>query len=112
MIRAGIHLAASEDEKQAVYRFRYDIYVEEMGRYAPWRTTPSGDSSSRTTRPQRLLEKTAPPRELRHLHLRHLDPSQECSHIRNRSDRKSAPLIRLRLRPHTPMRSRNSNRGM
>ncbi len=33
MIRAGIHLAESEDEKEAVYRFRYDVYVEEMGRY-------------------------------------------------------------------------------
>ena len=33
MVRSGIHLAESEDEKQAVYRFRYDVYVEEMGRY-------------------------------------------------------------------------------
>ena len=33
MLRAGIHLAESEDEKEAVYRFRYDVYVEEMGRY-------------------------------------------------------------------------------
>jgi len=33
MVRSGIHLAQSEDEKQAVYRFRYDVYVEEMGRY-------------------------------------------------------------------------------
>jgi len=32
MIRPGIHLAATEAEKQAVYRFRYEIYVEEMGR--------------------------------------------------------------------------------
>ena len=33
MLRSGIHLAESEDEKEAVYRFRYDVYVEEMGRY-------------------------------------------------------------------------------
>jgi CRP-like cAMP-binding protein len=33
MIRPGIHLAETEAEKQAVYRFRYDVYVEEMGRY-------------------------------------------------------------------------------
>jgi len=33
MVRSGIQLAESEDEKQAVYRFRYDVYVEEMGRY-------------------------------------------------------------------------------
>ena len=33
MIRSGIHLAETEAEKQAVYRFRYDVYVEEMGRY-------------------------------------------------------------------------------
>jgi hypothetical protein len=28
-----IRLAETEDEKRAVYRFRYDVYVEEMGRY-------------------------------------------------------------------------------
>lgn len=33
MIRRGIHLAETEEEKRAVYRFRYDVYVEEMGRY-------------------------------------------------------------------------------
>jgi hypothetical protein len=33
MARPGIHLAQSEEERDAVYRFRYDIYVEEMGRY-------------------------------------------------------------------------------
>jgi hypothetical protein len=33
MIRSGTHLAKTEEEKQAVYRFRYDVYVEEMGRY-------------------------------------------------------------------------------
>jgi Cyclic nucleotide-binding domain len=33
MVRPGIHQAESEAEKQAVYRFRYDVYVEEMGRY-------------------------------------------------------------------------------
>ena len=33
MVRSGIHLAESEVEKNAVYRFRYDVYVEEMGRY-------------------------------------------------------------------------------
>ena len=32
MIRSGMHLAETEEEKEAVYRFRYDIYVEEMGR--------------------------------------------------------------------------------
>jgi len=32
-IRDGVHLAESDDEKQAVYRLRYDVYVEEMGRY-------------------------------------------------------------------------------
>ena len=34
MLRNGIHMAESEEEKLAVYRFRYDVYVEEMGRYA------------------------------------------------------------------------------
>jgi hypothetical protein len=33
MIRSGIHLAQTDEEKLAVYRFRYDVYVEEMGRY-------------------------------------------------------------------------------
>jgi hypothetical protein len=33
MLRSGIHLAVSDAEKREVYRFRYDIYVEEMGRY-------------------------------------------------------------------------------
>ena len=33
MVRPGIHLAESDDEKEAVYRLRYDIYVEEMGRF-------------------------------------------------------------------------------
>src|SRR5258705_2817434 len=33
MIRAGFHAAETEEEKLAVYRLRYDIYVEEMGRY-------------------------------------------------------------------------------
>jgi hypothetical protein len=34
LIRSGIHSAETEDEKRAIYRFRYDVYVEEMGRYA------------------------------------------------------------------------------
>jgi hypothetical protein len=34
LIRPGIHLAETEAERRAVYRFRYDVYVEEMGRYA------------------------------------------------------------------------------
>ena len=29
----GIHLAETDEEKEAVFRFRYDVYVEEMGRY-------------------------------------------------------------------------------
>jgi hypothetical protein len=33
LIRDGAHLATSDEEKEAVYRFRYDIYVAEMGRY-------------------------------------------------------------------------------
>ena len=33
MIRDGAHFARSDEEKEAVYRFRYDVYVEEMGRY-------------------------------------------------------------------------------
>jgi hypothetical protein len=33
MPRAGIHQALSDEERRAVYRFRYDVYVEEMGRY-------------------------------------------------------------------------------
>ena len=33
VIRSGFHLAETEEEKLAVYRLRYDIYVEEMGRY-------------------------------------------------------------------------------
>ena len=34
MIRDGFHLAETQEEKDSVYRFRYDIYVAEMGRYA------------------------------------------------------------------------------
>ena len=30
MVRNGTHNARSEEEKEAVYRFRYDIYVEEI----------------------------------------------------------------------------------
>ena len=33
MLRAGIQLAESDAEKEAVYRLRYDVYVQEMGRY-------------------------------------------------------------------------------
>ena len=33
-IREGIHLAETEEEKRAVFRFRYEIYVEEMNRYS------------------------------------------------------------------------------
>jgi len=33
VIRDGVHLAKSRVEKEAVYRFRYEIYVAEMGRY-------------------------------------------------------------------------------
>jgi hypothetical protein len=33
MIRSGCHLAETQEEKDAVYRFRYEIYVAEMGRY-------------------------------------------------------------------------------
>jgi hypothetical protein len=33
MVRPGVHLAETEAEKEAVYRLRYDIYVEEMGRF-------------------------------------------------------------------------------
>ena len=32
-VRSGVHLAETEEEKRAVYRLRYDVYVEEMGRY-------------------------------------------------------------------------------
>jgi CRP-like cAMP-binding protein len=32
-VRDGFHQAESEEERRAVYRFRYDVYVEEMGRY-------------------------------------------------------------------------------
>ncbi len=31
MVRNGVHTALSEEEKEAVYRFRYEIYVSEMG---------------------------------------------------------------------------------
>ena len=33
MIRDGINQADTNEEKEAVYRFRYEIYVAEMGRY-------------------------------------------------------------------------------
>jgi len=33
MIRSGPQLAETDEEKEAVYRFRYEIYVAEMGRY-------------------------------------------------------------------------------
>ena len=33
MIRRGFHGAESDEEKLAVYRLRYDVYVEELGRY-------------------------------------------------------------------------------
>jgi len=33
MIRRGFHVAETEEEKLAVYRLRYEIYVAEMGRY-------------------------------------------------------------------------------
>jgi len=32
-VRPGVHLAETDDEKRAVYHLRYDVYVEEMGRY-------------------------------------------------------------------------------
>ena len=33
MIQEGAHEAKTDEEKEAVYRFRYEIYVTEMGRY-------------------------------------------------------------------------------
>ena len=33
MVRPGVHLAESQEEREAVYRLRYDIYVQEMGRF-------------------------------------------------------------------------------
>ena len=33
MVHSGTHLADNDEEKEAVYRFRYDVYVQEMGRY-------------------------------------------------------------------------------
>ena len=33
LIQEGAHEARTEEEKEAVYRFRYEIYVAEMGRY-------------------------------------------------------------------------------
>jgi hypothetical protein len=33
VIRSGCHLAETQEEKDAVYRFRYEVYVAEMGRY-------------------------------------------------------------------------------
>jgi len=33
LLKNGVHTARSEEEKEAVYRFRYQIYVLEMGRY-------------------------------------------------------------------------------
>ena len=33
MVRDGTHTAETDEEKDAVYRFRYEIYVAEMGRY-------------------------------------------------------------------------------
>src|SRR5215467_16303184 len=33
MIRTGFHAAETDEEKLAVYRLRYHVYVEEMGRY-------------------------------------------------------------------------------
>jgi hypothetical protein len=32
VIQNGFHQAETEEEKNAVYGFRYDIYVREMGR--------------------------------------------------------------------------------
>ncbi len=32
-MESGIYPATTEEQKQAVYRLRYDVYVEEMGRY-------------------------------------------------------------------------------
>jgi hypothetical protein len=32
-VRTGVQIAETEEEKRAVYRLRYDVYVEEMGRY-------------------------------------------------------------------------------
>jgi hypothetical protein len=34
-LRDGVHPATSTDEREAIYRQRYGIYVEEMGRYGP-----------------------------------------------------------------------------
>ena len=48
MIRSGIHMAQTEEEKLAVYRFRYHIYVEEMGRY----TTTADHSARRLADPE------------------------------------------------------------
>jgi hypothetical protein len=33
LIREGAHQARTQEEKEAVYRFRYEVYVAEMGRY-------------------------------------------------------------------------------
>jgi hypothetical protein len=33
MLKSGVHEAVTEEERHAVFQFRYTIYVEEMGRY-------------------------------------------------------------------------------
>ncbi len=48
MVRDGIHQAESDEEKEAVYRLRYDVYVQEMGRYA----TTADHANRRLTEPE------------------------------------------------------------
>ncbi len=31
MVREGIHLAETDEEREAIYRFRYEVYVDELG---------------------------------------------------------------------------------
>ena len=45
-----VQTVATEAEREAIYRFRYDIYVEEMGRYQrPPTMTVAACSSPRTS---------------------------------------------------------------
>jgi hypothetical protein len=54
MLRSGIHLAESDAEKEAVYRLRYDVYVQEMGRFGATRIMRSAGSPTPRMRPGRI----------------------------------------------------------
>ena len=62
MLRSGTHLAETQEEKDAVYSFRYEIYVDEMGRYGAAADRERQLLVERESSMRRRTARSSPPR--------------------------------------------------